>query len=1630
MNTNLKKLFSEKKSLEEKILHLEKKKRQLRTHHISLQQQLKNNKISTSKFHELLNEMLKNRSYEQWMIYFEEYHNYYKSLLKICNQKITKEKNSHKNKKIIITGLAAIFLIFALIFFATNPQFTGLAVDNITPETNTTKNITEIINITEEISTETKIVTPKTKISKEQITTTKSKIIINRPVKWIQKIKLNKSKNETLTLPKSSNNISILTAQEIEESLEELITYNEIVNTSSKEEIRTGILTGQVTTEVDKRKGILTKFWEWATEFTITGQVIQETDLEEIITETPQEKIIDLTKIKETEIAIEFYTEAPTSKETKTERGKKIQISAADELAYEEILTYTELDIKVPNDSIYLYHLANNTQTKVDFESFDLDSDGFIDYIEWTVPHLSTQTYEIIIITKAEHLDNNREFIKNIYEEAKELDDIWTPEINDGEYARVTFERDLDSTKDITIFPRITSGNPQIEIYELNQNELIAKFENINSNEYNKVLLTKLQGIQDVFDLKIIGGSIEFDHIIDPVTNLIATSCDLNDAANTACFDAISTDGSTNFAFTKNAHIDVPLQTLSNVETVNSATLYYDSSGMLSGTWSVYIKDSRDGTTLCSSDPAQEYETETRDSIDCSGITPTQLLNGVWLQIDNDDGAGPQDVTIDYAYLYVDYEEPTVNLAPTNPTPSINSTDGTNFTTQDLNCFSTISDPNSDNLNVTVQWYNNSNLFLTQNFNNNYPSETAFVAILDAGNTSENDIWKCGITLSDGLLNSSQINSSELTIEIQSDTTYPQFSSLTENPSDPATYSPSTTYEFNSTITNTNTTVYINLDEIDYTPIQNGDTYSKEFLSLPANVHNYSWISYGNGTEENVNQTIIQTYTINKATSSISLYLNNSESNITVEAGTQIYLNCSTIFGDSSSILKLEKHGLLINQGNSPIQNLTTFSTEGLENITCTYETSQNYSSISKTFWVNVTTPTVNLAPTNPTPSINSTDGTNFTTQDLNCFSTISDPNSDNLNVTVQWYNNSNLFLTQNFNNNYPSETAFVAILDAGNTSENDIWKCGITLSDGLLNSSQINSSELTIESSPGFSNLTVTSCDINNVANTPCFDAISTDEGTSFALGKGIHIDAPFQTLSDIPTINSATLYYDSSGTLSGTWNIYVRDSRDGTIICSVVSAPEDVTETRNSLDCSEITPTQLSNGIWLQIDNDDTAGPEDMTIDYVYLHVDYSEQNTPTISHIDTISPQSITEAGETPITFSFQVTDLDGTTDINDSTAYAKFQKTGETTRETLCTKTGNINETIANFSCTIDMWYFDGAGDWTINTSISDTTNRYAENSSTSFLLGQTTAMTFSPSSISFSGISSPADTNVLADQSILINNTGNDEISTGNVRVTATNLVGETVSSFAIYAENFTVHTAAACGVGTPMQNATEIGIVGATLTIGNFSLNDGSTGQEQLFYCLEVMNADLTAQTYSTTASGAWTITLLLAALRITKPKKKKKQSLYLEKPELLKNPEFLEFLESERIFEQFETKLTKENEIPATIFKSRNALEAICRYLKDEKDMKLSEIASALNRDPRTIWTSYHNADAEIFPPEVTDIKVPVSIFEKENLSILESISLYLKNNGMKNKEIAELLGKNSKTIWTFIDRAKKKSE
>tara|TARA_Y100000310_G_scaffold324581_1_gene386599 strand:- start:12197 stop:12403 length:207 start_codon:yes stop_codon:yes gene_type:complete len=50
---------------------------------------------------------------------------------------------------------------------------------------------------------------------------------------------------------------------------------------------------------------------------------------------------------------------------------------------------------------------------------------------------------------------------------------------------------------------------------------------------------------------------------------------------------------------------------------------------------------------------------------------------------------------------------------------------------------------------------------------------------------------------------------------------------------------------------------------------------------------------------------------------------------------------------------------------------------------------------------------------------------------------------------------------------------------------------------------------------------------------------------------------------------------------------------------------------------------------------------------------------------------------------------------------------------------------------------------------------------------------------------------------------------------------------------------------------------------------------------------------------------------------------------------------------------------------IPSSIFKNRelSVLEAMTVYFKEEKEMTYAQIARLLNRDDRTIWTAYQRA-------------------------------------------------------------------
>ena len=63
-------------------------------------------------------------------------------------------------------------------------------------------------------------------------------------------------------------------------------------------------------------------------------------------------------------------------------------------------------------------------------------------------------------------------------------------------------------------------------------------------------------------------------------------------------------------------------------------------------------------------------------------------------------------------------------------------------------------------------------------------------------------------------------------------------------------------------------------------------------------------------------------------------------------------------------------------------------------------------------------------------------------------------------------------------------------------------------------------------------------------------------------------------------------------------------------------------------------------------------------------------------------------------------------------------------------------------------------------------------------------------------------------------------------------------------------------------------------------------------------------------------------------------------------------------------------------------------------------------------------------------FPLRADDfsLTVPISIFKDRKLSVLEHIVLYLKERGLKFSQIARALKRDPRTVWTVYQRAKKR--
>ncbi|MBL7160250.1 MAG: S8 family serine peptidase [Candidatus Aenigmarchaeota archaeon] len=126
---------------------------------------------------------------------------------------------------------------------------------------------------------------------------------------------------------------------------------------------------------------------------------------------------------------------------------------------------------------------------------------------------------------------------------------------------------------------------------------------------------------------------------------------------------------------------------------------------------------------------------------------------------------------------------------------------------------------------------------------------------------------------------------------------------------------------------------------MNYTMVSFGNNVTNHNETLPAGT--FYWISFGNDTAGNENSTEKIEFTIDKATSNVTLLLNSTQGNISAVENSSI--NFTVIVSPNQTILLFINNSL---SGNSSgrVENISVLESPGTYNITAIFEENQNYS--------------------------------------------------------------------------------------------------------------------------------------------------------------------------------------------------------------------------------------------------------------------------------------------------------------------------------------------------------------------------------------------------------------------------------------------------------------------------------------------------------------------------------------------------------------------------------------------------------------------------------------------------------------------------------------------------------------
>jgi len=247
--------------------------------------------------------------------------------------------------------------------------------------------------------------------------------------------------------------------------------------------------------------------------------------------------------------------------------------------------------------------------------------------------------------------------------------------------------------------------------------------------------------------------------------------------------------------------------------------------------------------------------------------------------------------------------------------------------------------------------------------------------------------------------------------------------------------------------------------------------------------------------------------------------------------------------------------------------------------------------------------------------------------------------------------------------------------------------------------------------------------------------------------------------------------------------------------------------------------------------------------------------------------LSAGPIQAKSNTNITVNFSVYSPSGQGNLNFSSAKVNLSSADEDTRTNSTCLNLDAAGDYANFTCQIEMWWWDGAATWTITAYIEDNNTNVAQNLTTTFIIGARQGFELGPGNLTWTAIGAGSKNQTAYNDPVILNNTGNYPINAPNIKINATNLRGEEFPNYGLWAGNFSVShltsaASAECGDSTSDKTvaSTYQGLSPANLTKGNYTVNDKNTGQEELYFCLLEAGSELVTQAYSTWNESAWTI--------------------------------------------------------------------------------------------------------------------------------------------------------------------------